>query len=272
MIFAAFSRSRMKSLRADQPDSVIDEVSVAVREPSDKNVFSPSVPLPPPGTCTASAGSYQADTSVSLSLNAIAVPDGRPLDAGPELTMVAEGRNGKLEIGQIWRETGQYRERGGTGLGTKRGLNRLFVDPGAYRLESAGGQDTGPLSMALSLAPPFEWIDRDRTLTINRSSGVTVTWKNAAKDQLILILARNVDKLTTAIGVCLCTARGDAGRFTIPAAMLANVPASIVAPGQRFDKLVLGSISAKPAALQAKGLDGAIVFTVYDTGRFVEYR
>ena len=43
-----------------------------------------------------------------------------------------------------------------------------------------------------------EWVDREQIKAIDRSQGVTVHWRGAADSDLILIVASNVDQLTTA--------------------------------------------------------------------------
>jgi hypothetical protein len=101
---------------------------------------------------------------------------------------------------------------------------------------------------------------------------VTVHWRGAGRGQLMLIVARNVDQITTAIGMCLCVERAEAGHFTIPPAMLANIPISRDMPGEPYDELVLGSFPAKPQRFAAKGLDGGFVLPVYADGRRVDYR
>jgi hypothetical protein len=127
--------------------------------------------------------------------------------------------------------------------------------------------------MDFSIPAPPDWIDLDEKSVVNRASGVTVHWKNAADQQLILILARNMDPLTTASALCICAARPDAGKFTIPPSLLGNFPVSVMVPNRRFDDLRVASLAVMESkAPPASGLDGGLVFTVYDTRRVVEYR
>jgi uncharacterized protein (TIGR03437 family) len=272
MVFAILSRTRMKSRREDLSDPLYDEANIAVRASDEQVVLSRNVLLPPPGTCTASTSSYQAQTDLSFSLSSLVSPGGHGLDAGPELTLRRSGKTRK--IGQVWRNSGQYSARFGMDeAGAGRNLPGLFLEPGSYQLETSGGKDVGPFSIGFSIPAPFEWTDRDQTTEVVRSRGVTLHWKNAASDLLMLIVARNVDPITTAIGMCLCTARADVGQFTIPSALLASIPASLDAAGDRYNQLVIASLAAKTSAeVPTKGLDGGIAFTVYDSGRFISYR
>jgi hypothetical protein len=106
---------------------------------------------------------------------------------------------------------------------------------------------------------------------VDRIRGVTVHWKNASRDQLMFIVARNVDQITTSVGMCLCTARAEAGQFSIPPALLANVPATVDIAGIPYDELTVGAITAK-AGIKAAGLNLGFAVSVYAVGRFVEYR
>ena len=87
----------------------------------------------------------------------------------------------------------------------------------------------------------------------------------------MVILATNMDQLTTAIGTCLCVAKSDAGGFTIPAALLANVPESRNLGGVPPDQFYLSSMGAG-LPLPITGLERSALFSLYTIGRFVEYR
>ena len=166
----------------------------------------------------------------------------------------AAGHAEARDVGAVFNLRGKYRERLGLGGGAvRRGIPGLFLDPGVYRLEGHGGKDVGPINMTFSIPAPFEWIDGDDISVIARSRGVTVHWKNAASDQLMIIAARGLDPVTTASGVCLCIARAAAGQFTIPAAFLMNFPASVDAPGRRFDELILGSLTRSRQQSSTRG-------------------
>jgi uncharacterized protein (TIGR03437 family) len=281
LILVALSRSRLKAMRAGAPDGARDEAIVTVRTGGEEPLLSHN-DLPPVGTCIASTSSYQTDEHLALSVGEIAVPNQRGLSAGGQIRLIrqkpGQPEEARREIGDAWGDQGNYRARlGYGGLMLRPGFPGLFLEPGDYRLESSGGTDVGPFNIAMSFPAPFQWTDRDQISTIDRSRGVTVHWANPpgtdTRDQLMVIFARNVDRISTAIGMCICNARASAGQFTIPAALLANVPASIEARGERYDKLVVASLSTKPIkSVQTKGLDSGIVFATYDNGRVVDYR
>ena len=88
----------------------------------------------------------------------------------------------------------------------------------------------------------------------------------------MIIVARNVDQLTTAIGMCLCVPAASATQFEIPPSLLANVPVSRDLPGAPFDELMVGAVPSKAVPFGASGLQGGFVVTVYADGRIVAYR
>ena len=117
----------------------------------------------------------------------------------------------------------------------------------------------------------FAWIDREQTKVIDRARGVTVHWIPGSPDELMFLIARNVDQITTALGVCVCSMKASAGQFTVPPSVLANIPASQDVPGVPYDEFVLGAITVKPG-LNAGGLTRGFLITLFSAGRFVQYR
>jgi hypothetical protein len=87
----------------------------------------------------------------------------------------------------------------------------------------------------------------------------------------MVILARNIDQITTAFATCVCTASGAAGQFSIPAALLANVPATQDVAGIPFEALVVAALTPRPG-IKASGLSGGFGVNLYAVGRYVEYR
>ncbi|MBZ5610167.1 MAG: hypothetical protein LAP38_18045 [Acidobacteriia bacterium] len=267
----ALSRTRMKARRTNASDAVLDDARIAFNATSSAPTLTPVRLLPPTGTCTAYTSSFQADADLSTSMSSIIGPGGRGLDAGATLTL--NGAGASRSIGEVWRNAGSYRAHlGSASIADRRGSLPLFLEPGEFVLRGTGGRDVGPFHVAFSVPAPFNWIDRDQISVVDRSRAPTVHWNGTAPGQLMLIVARNVDQLTTAIGMCLCVARSSDGQLTIPPALLANVPASRDIPGTPFDELAIGSLAAKASAIQASGLNGGFVVSVYATARIVEYR
>ena len=264
------SRTLMKARKKDSSEAIQDDARIMFNSNDGQAVLSPIRLLPPLGTCTAYTSSYQTTTELSSSISSIIGPEGRGFDAGVMLTL-ARGEQFR-SIAQDRRMTGNYRAHLGSGGSVaRRGTPPLFLEPGEFVLKGNGGKDVGPFMLTPAGPAPFEWTDRDDMLVIDRSRGVTLHWKDPIRNRLMLIGARNIDQITTVIGMCICTARSDAGRFTIPAAMLANLPASQDIPGVPYDEVVLGALTAK-AGLVAPGLNGGVVISLYADGRIVEFR
>lgn len=269
------SRTRIKSRSAD-PDPIYDEAMGAFVALNEDSKPSPLMLLPPAGTCTAYTSSFQSVTMTPNSFSSafIAELGGAGLDAGRNLAL---SRNSPPDMmPRNPNAPGFYTRLGNSDRHSGPRTARVllpFLDPGEYRLEGAGGKDVGPFSVRIPGPVPFEWTDRDRTSTIVRDRGFTVHWRGVAADRLIVILATNVDQISTAIGTCLCTAKADAGQFTIPAAMLANLPASKDIPGIPYDRVLVASLPVKTApSLQATGLNGGEVFSVFADSRIVQFR
>jgi uncharacterized protein (TIGR03437 family) len=267
---AAISRTQMKSRVSNAVDSVADDARISFNAAGSEPVLSPLRLLPPPGTCTAYTSSFQADTELSTSISSILGPEGRGLNAGAALTL-SRGESSR-RIAEGFGNAGSYRlHLGSTGIHDRR-ARPLFLEPGEYVLEGRGGKDVGPLRVAFSVPPPFEWTDREQTSVVDRGRGVTLHWRGVPRGQTVLLIARNVDQITTAIGMCLCVPPASAGQFEIPPALLANVPVSRDLPGVPYDELVMGIVPYKAVPFSAAGLQGGFVVTVYANGRIVSYR
>lgn len=265
------SRAVMKARRKNLPDAVVDDARISFAKTGKEPVLSPIRLLPPVGSCTAYTSSFQASTTLSNSIGSIIGPEGQGLDGGR--TLALRGSGGFRAISENARSAGNYRTHLGlAGIPMRPGAPGLFLEPGGFVLSGSGGKDVGPFQVRISIPHPFEWLDRDAIGTVDRSRGVTVHWKGVSPDQLVLILARNVDQITTGIGMCLCLARSAPGQFTIPASLLANVPVSRNLPGTAYDELVLATLPSKAPQFRASGIDTGFVFSAYATGRIVEYR
>ena len=271
VMVVALSRSRQKPSDPSAPEILSDDMRVIVKANNSESALDRNDLLPPAGTCTAATSSYQAPSDLTLTLSSLAVPRGRGLDAGDRITL----RRGaeKRDVIATDKDPGNYRARLGiSGVDTHHRIPPPFLVPGDFDLEVAGGKDIGPFSTRLSIPTPFQWPERDQIHTVNRKLPLTIQWTGGERDQLMLIGVRNVDLITTAIATCVCVVPAQAHRLTIPAALLANIPASIRAPGAHYDILAIGTLNAQPLQVNAKGFDSGFSFVMYDNSRYVEFR
>ena len=268
------SRARIQS-RKDDPIPVYDEAFATFTALNDQSKLSPLMLLPPPGFCTAYTSSFQTATVVPSSISAAFVAElgGRGLDAGPSLNLSAANSH---SLPQNPNAPGFYARLANSDRNMQpRGAQPLvpFLEAGDYRLTGRGGKDVGAFSIDISGPTPFEWTNQSATAVVNRTRPLPLQWRGAGADRYILILATNVDQVSTAIGTTVCVARGERGQFTIPASMLANLPASKDAPGVPYDRVLLAAIPAKPAPqIAAPGLNSGAVFSVFANSRVVEFR
>jgi len=231
----------------------------AVRDPAQS--LSPLLFLPPPGTCTAYTSTLQSTTSPQITVSASLYGEvgSEGLAAGSQLTI---GRDNRWRI-IPWDRNAIGYYRGPVPL-------RLF-NPGKLILSGPGGLDVGAFRVSLQSPAPFEWIDRARTEIVTRARGLSLHWRGPMTAHWTILLATNVDQISTAIGTCLCTAPLNATHFEIPAAMLANIPASSDAPGTPHDQLFIASLPDKATSISAPGIGAGVLFTIYSNGRTVQY-
>jgi len=263
------SRIRMRALNQNA-DDISDRVTVTLgAKDNPELLLLPLLLMPPPGTCTAYTSSFQSETVLTNPLSG-AQAAGHGLNAGEQFTLTGAGGTHPLYRAG----PGFYQSRiGREGPAVNPRLPGLFLEPGAFQLRGSGGTDVGPFAWSLTGPVPLDWLDRDRSAIVVRSQGLRVHWKAPASAQFVALVATNTDKVTTAIGACLCAARAGAGQLTVPAALLANIPASQDMPGPPHDVVFVVSLGAAASQpLAAPGLDRVSPAYVYAAGRFVEFR
>jgi uncharacterized protein (TIGR03437 family) len=255
------------SVLANNVVKVTDDVVARFAAKEDGPFLSPLLLLPPPGTCTEYTSSFQATVVLPISFsNSMVVAElgNNGLAAGSRLSIVHD--NNQQFIPWDRGAIGYYRAR----LKSRPNQPRL-LDRGKLILSGSGGMDVGPFQLALESPAPFEWTSRDRTQIVDRSRPLPFDWRGQPANHWMVLLATNVDQITTAIGTCVCTAPLNATHFEIPAAMLANIPASIDTPGVPYDQLFVASFPDKASPLIAKGLGAGVAVTIYANGRYVRY-
>ena len=220
--------------------------------------------LPPAGTCTGLSGIYESGSGgAALAGMAFDAAGARGLDAGDEIDIA--GPAGKLNM--VGGPKGFYRAR------ISRRSTQPFLVPGEYRISAPGGSAVGPFAATVRAAEPLTWKNREQLAAVDRRQGVSVEWQNADPHRPVLIVALSVDRLTTAAYACLCAAPAGAGRFAIPAAMLANLPATQADAGLPQSLLLLmQSPTGAYARFQTRGLPGGTAMYLAGTGRSVSYR
>jgi uncharacterized protein (TIGR03437 family) len=265
------SRTRMRA-RYENTDKITDEATIVMTK-TDRPFLSPLLLLPPTGSCTAYTSSFQTETVLPNSIGSalVALLQGRGLDAGSQLTFARGSQTRGLR-----RESavpGYYHGRlGQAGIGASRRATPLFLEPGDLEISGSGGKDIGPFDVRLDSPEPFEWLNREEVAIIDRSRRLAFRWRDSQRGRVIVILATNVDQISTAIGTCVCVAEAGSGEFSIPAALLANVPRSENISGIPYEQVYVAARKTDAPVVKAAGVEAGAIVSLYTIGRFVQFR
>jgi uncharacterized protein (TIGR03437 family) len=235
-------------------------------------------PLPPADSCTLIAGSLNVRQIVTRARNSsppAAVPSREAVsprfDAGPAISI--RGHDGSMPLPREPRQPLYYDGvLGGFPPYTRKPPAPLFLAPGAYSVAAPGGADIGPFSVKLRVPRPILWTNRDDLAEIDRSRGVTLTWRPSQNNSAVLVAAIGDDLFTGDAAACICVAAARNRRFTIPARALANLPVPRE-EDREFSYLLLAEIPADPPVrIRARGLDEAFAAYVSVSIRSVRYK
>jgi hypothetical protein len=126
-----------------------------------------------------------------------------------------------------------------------------------YTASGPGGTDVGPFSQNFTIPQPLTWTNQDSIGTVDRSTGLDVTWTGGDPNGTVQITDEN--------GL-ICNAKISDQHFTIPAfALLSVAPTS----GTSTSGLVLGAVST--TALAASGISSGTINSVVLIGKTVTY-
>ena len=107
---------------------------------------------------------------------------------------------------------------------------------------------------------------------MQRAAGGTLEWKEARRDDAVLIAATSSDEVSGDSSVCVCLAWAKDRHFTISPLALGNLPPS-VEDNLEPSLLLVSELPLEPtASIQARGLDAAFASFVSVSARFVSFR
>ena len=117
-----------------------------------------------------------------------------------------------------------------------------FLGPGVYTVTGTGGADVGPFRATLTIlaVPTLASPSNAASLTVTRSSGMTVGWKGGDPSGNVQLTVVSATDATFTIGAsATCTVPASAGTFTIPPYVLLALPAG------NFGALFFGSAESQ---------------------------
>jgi len=148
-----------------------------------------------------------------------------------------------------------------------------YLDPGAYTITGPGGNDVGAFTTRLTLPTLLNWSNQDAVNDVTRSQGVTINWTGGGASDYVYIIGTSVAQSAKVTGTFTCIERASAGRFAVPASVLANLPASESIQGVSTGNLIVGSSPAGEAALfTASNLDAGFVVYAIANSKSVNFR
>jgi uncharacterized protein (TIGR03437 family) len=211
--------------------------------------------LPPPGLCTEYAQIFSTD-DLDYLLDLRSSGQGWLNIRGPQGSKsVTKGARGPFEY---------FKTLGGATPG-RRKPEPLFLEPGDYTIRGWGDPAAGRFEARASVPPPLVWTNRSELETVDRGRPLTAVWSNTGADDLVVVIAAALDQANAALGLSACVAPAGAGRFTIPAARLARLPAASGSGGFTFGLVALarlpaqvspsGGVAAASASLDSRTVD-----------------
>jgi len=238
----------------------------ALTNPGGDGAYSPITNLPPPGACAATNKALDLGTVMGDGGSSLDPTIAKGLDAGPQLTVTGGAGGATGTIGQ----TASASSPNSPYMGMLGGILNVegatvpppFLDGGPFTISGPGGQDVGPFTTTVALAPAIHWTNPPST--INRSSPLTLTWTGGNSSQLVLILGGSTDQTSKGSGGFVCLAQAAAGTFTVPADALADLISTAGATSSNGPVGMLGLMPLQPGSMNLtplpKGLDVGVVF------------
>ena len=149
------------------------------------------------------------------------------LDAGPAIDV--SGPAGTRMLSETALTGDPYNYQAQVGDGTPGN----YIDPGQYTASGTGGADVGAFSQSWTVQPELVWTNHQAAEQVDRSQGFTVTWSGGNPNgELIIILGSGFNPVPNDSSSLAgqanfeCYANVLDGQFTIPSAVLSQLPAT----------------------------------------------
>jgi uncharacterized protein (TIGR03437 family) len=233
--------------------------------------FNPMFSLPPAGTCTSYTKIGEFPRGLGF-LPGMTPPTGRALDAGA-LTISSSSATPPTQAASDI-APGMSLDSLGSAVPTIPGVaNTSFLNPGSFTVAGAGGKDVNSFHGTLTMSAAPTWTNRDQLSNIARSAGFTVSWTGATAGQNVFVSGGGVDLPANATGLFFCLARPGDTSLTVPADVLANVPAAHARLVQSRGAVYVGQWPmASPGQFSAPGLDAGLLLGTEVAGKTVAFQ
>ena len=240
--------SRTVARPLDPPhERLEDEVNAGFFDvPAGKARASPLLLLPPPGACTTWSGALKADTLMGMSIWTMlfgSIP-GTGLDAGPWIAVRTSSL--QLRAPYVTGAPGLYRRTLSSPAGRMPSRFRMSLEAGRFALAGPGGPQVGPFATALPAPVPFTMSSQPPE-RIARAQPVAVEWNADRPAGTMILVLVGADPNLNVASLAYCTAPQSAGRLSVPADLLSQLPAG---SGQ----LVLATWSRQSVAQPPTGI------------------
>jgi hypothetical protein len=167
------------------------------------------------------------------------------LNAGETIHVAGPHGMKNLAAGQAGTYNGQLGGDGVLGFAGEEGSSdAVFLDPGVYTVDNgSGSSQVGPFRGTISVSKPVTWVNGDQLTNIDRNLPLTIKWTGGEPaSEFIVIAGISFNSVANAGRVFVCTEKADAGTFTVPAHVLASLPAA-AATDQLSGLLWIGNVS-----------------------------
>lgn len=196
----------------------------------------------------------------------------KSLDAGTPLTV--SGPAGTRSAARSINSVGQIGYAATVGTGAPGN----YLDPGRYSFIGPGGPDVGSFSGSIDIAPELIWTNRASLAVVDRTRPITLAWSGGEPSTLVTIQGSSTLIQGSAVSVSSfqCYAKNTDGQFTVPASVLAQLPASGRITAGTFSLLQRGTLAIASVGtgtrMTAAGIDYLTAGNQWGVAQSAEYK